>query len=1044
MSRQIYAVCLKCFFSLMLLLPIEIPAPAQSADRAGMNGIVQDTSDARIPNASLKIINTDTGQEINSKTNHEGNFFLPGLLPGHYTLQIDRDGFDTTQLTGITLDVGANKSVVIRMKVGSAMQTVSVDGSGTTVNTIDGSVSTVIDRRFVENAPLNGRSFQDLISLTPGVVTQSPQSGSSVGLNGDFSVNGQRTESNYYAVDGVTGNVGAGNGYGTGQPGSGGTIAAATALGTTQSLISVDALQEFRVQSSSYSAEYGHGPGGQFSLVTRSGTDELHGSVFDYLRNNFFDANDWFNDLYGKPVSALRQNDFGATVGGPIYIPHAYDGKGRTFFFASYEGLRLTQPQAASIQYVPDSFMRQQAPTQLQSILNAFPVQDGVDYGTATSPSLAQFIAPSSQPSAIDSTSVRFDDSVSPKLRLFFRFGDTPSSTTSRTLSALTHTDVNTLTYTLGVTSQFSANAVNEFRLGYSQGTSTVTGALDGFGGAVPIDLSSALGTGSTENPQPLFDLQFQDLGISQLTFPNSSNALHQWDTNDVLTVQSGHHTLKFGFDYRRINSQLTPSSVEAAVYYDSPPSVLTNQADLLFLIKSLSATPIFNDTAAFAQDEWQVNPRLHLALGLRWEVNPPPSEAHGNDAYTLLGSLADPSSLTLAPQGTPLWGTTYYNFSPRLGVAWTAHENANTETVFRAGGGVFFDSSNEVATDGYSGIGFAAYNLVFGAVLPATPAELNFGTSATPPYTGSTVFAFPPHLQLPYTLQWNVSLEQALGRSQSLTLSYVGADGRRLSALQQASLGTLNPNFGTVEYFLNDLTSNYQALQVKFQRSVTRGIQVLASYTWAHSIDFGSNSSALPVLRGDSDFDVRNNFQAGGSWELPSSRNRAVGLFSNDWGIDARVMSRTGFPVTLNGNFQTDPATGSQYYGNLDLVPGEPLYLYGHQYPGGRIINQAAFSLPATGNGDAPRNFIRGFGATQMNLAARRSFPIGDKVKLQFRAEAFNLLNHPNFGFIDANYGDLLFGQATQMLNQSLGTVAAQYQQGGPRSMQFALKLKF
>src|SRR6202453_1751330 len=420
MSRQIYAVCLKCLFSLVLLFFIAGPAPAQST--AAINGLVQDTSDALIPDAKVKLINTATGTESNSTTNKRGSFVLPSVMPGHYTLQIEREGFDTTQLTGITLNVGDNRSVVIRMKVGSQNETVTVDGSGLTINTTDASVSTVIDRKFVENIPLNGRSFQDLISMTPGVLTQSPQSTLEVvGTGGDFSVNGQRTQSNYYTVDGVTANISSGNGGGIGGAATGGTIGGSTALGTTQTLISVDALQEFKVQSSSYSAEYGRSPGGQFSFLTRSGTDFFHGSAFDYLRNSFFDANDWFNRHYGEPAPALHQNDFGGAVEGPVWIPGLYNGKERTFFFASYEGLRLTQPTAAAIQYVPDLFMRQQATRAMQPILNAFPVPNGLDYGTATNPSLAQFIASYSLPSSIDSTSIRLDHAFAPKLSLFFR-----------------------------------------------------------------------------------------------------------------------------------------------------------------------------------------------------------------------------------------------------------------------------------------------------------------------------------------------------------------------------------------------------------------------------------------------------------------------------------------------------------------------------------------------------------------------------------------------------------------------------------------------
>jgi hypothetical protein len=365
---------------------------------------------------------------------------------------------------------------------------------------------------------------------------------------------------------------------------------------------------------------------------------------------------------------------------------------------------------------------------------------------------------------------------------------------------------------------------------------------------------------------------------------------------------------------------------------------------------------------------------------------------------------------------------------------------------VLRVGGGVFFDSANEVASLGYSGLGFRAFALQSGAQIPFTASQLVVPVTVTAPYTSGTITAFPSHLQLPYTLQWNVSLQQALGKNQSLTLSYVAAAGRRLIGVQQKSLTKLNPNFGTVQYFASGVTSNYQALQVKFQRSVAKGLQALGSYTWSHSLDFGSNANALPLQRGDADFDVRNNLQGGVSWELPALRDsKYAALFLNNWGVDARLSTRSAFPVTLGGALTTDPATGGQYFGGLSLVPGQPIYLYGSQYPGGRSINKAAFSLPATGTaGNAPRNFVRGFGSAQVNLAARRDFPLHDLVVLHFRAETFNLFNHPNFGYVDSTYTDATFGQATKMLNASLGTVASQYQQGGARSMQFALKLTF
>jgi hypothetical protein len=1048
MSRQIYAVCLKCFFSLVLLISFAMSALAQSSSSAAVNGTVQDTTDARIPNATVKLISTTTGTESYTKTSKDGNFTLSTILPGQYTLQIERDGFDTTQLTGITLNVGDNRGVVIHMKVGTKNETISVDGSGLTINTTDGSVSTVIDRKFVANIPLNGRSFQDLISLTPGVVNQSPQESATqlVGGSGDFSVNGQRTESNNYLVDGVNANINPGYGSGFGQAATGGTLGGATALGTTQTLLSVDALQEFRVESSTYSAEYGGSPGGQFSLATRAGTSAFHGSAYDYLRNNFFDANDWFNDHYGSPTPALRQNDFGGTLGGPVRIPHLYNKTDRTFFFASYEGLRLTQPTAATIQYVPDLYMRQQAVPAIQPILNAFPLPNGIDYGSANSPNLAQFIAPFSLPSSIDSTIVRLDHVVSANLSFFFRFGDTPSSTISRPYLARATTSSNATTYTLGSTAQLSSRIVNEFRLGYARSDSSLSGTLDNFGGGTPINLTSAIGASSVQTAEPLVAITTTGLGQSILGTPFGRNQSRQWNLVDTVSISAGRHNLKIGVNYRYIKSPLAPPDSQPFADFLDPQSIFAGAPDLSIFSSNKPATPIFKDTALFAQDEWRIHPRLNLSLGLRWEVSPPPTEEHGDDAFTLLGTVSNPSSLSLAPQGTPLWKTGWFDFAPRVGLAWTAHNQPGAETIVRSGGGVFFDTANEIATLGYSSLGFSAYQIAFGVPIPYTPSEINVPTSVTAPYTAATVIAFPSNLQLPYTLEWNVSIQQALGKAQSFTATYVGADARRLLNLQQFSLSALNPNFGSVEYPASGITSNYQALQLQFQRSMTHGFQVLASYTWSHSIDFGSQSPTLPLQRADSDFDVRNNFQSGVTWDIPSVQGpRHVGVLLDHWGVDARLNVRSAFPITPVGNLTIDAGTGQQYNGNLNLVSSQPLYIYGSQYPGGRSINPAAFCLPGACTGEtAPRNSLLGFGATQLNLAARREFSIHRELALQFRAEVFNIFNHPNFGYVDPIYTDATFGQATKMLNASLGTMSSLYQQGGPRSMQFALKLHF
>ena len=975
-------------------------------------------------------------------------YLVPVLPPGHYHVQVSKPGFKTIIKADVVLSVQSAVALNFTLPVGTTSESITVDAATPSLNTTDASVSTVVDQKFVANIPLNGRSFQDLISMTPGVVTQTPQNTSQgVGTSGDFSVNGQRTQSNYYTVDGISANVNGGNGNGVGGAATGGTLGGTTTLGTTQTMVPVDALQEFRIQSSTYSAEYGRSPGGQISLLTRSGTNIFHGSAYDYLRNNFFDANDWFNDHYGKPQSALRQNDFGGTFAGPIRIPRLYNGKDRSFFFAAFEGLRLTLPTAATIQYVPDLAMRQQAIAAMQPILNAFPLPNGVDYGSASAPSLAQFIAPFSLPSSIDSTSIRLDHTLGPKLVLFFRFGDTPSSTQSRPNFARDTSSIDSQSFSLGANSQFSSMVTNEFRLGYSRSDSTQTGVLDDFGGATPVNLAAAMGAGSEDygRVNPVVVMYIAG-GNPEMDVLNSRDAERQWNVLDTVSVLMGHHTVKVGADYRHLKSLLTPPNLEPYTYFSSAQQVLSGSPILPYILHYVPSTPLFNETALFVEDQWRITPTVSLSYGLRWEVDPPPTEQHGNDAYTLDGDINAPASLTVAPRDTPLWQTAPYNFAPRLGVAWAAHNEPGLQTVLRAGGGVFFDSLNEVAGLGYSGLGFRAYTTPAGATIPFTPSELNIPVTVNPPYTGATITAFPAHLQLPYTLEWNVSLQQALGSSQSVTLSYIGAEGRRLLGLQERLLTGFNPNFGYVQYFQTGVTSNYQALQVQFQRSVAMGIQALVAYTWSHAIDYGSNATALPLERADSDVDIRNNFQVGLSWDLPKLRlGHISNAVLNDWALDARVNVRSAFPITLGGQLVLDPGSGEEYPGTLNVVPGQPLYLYGPEYPGGKAINPGAFSVPPAGEiGDAPRNFVRGFGATQLNFAVRRDIQLHDPVTLRFRAETFNLLNHPNFGYVDPTYTDATFGQATNMLNASLGTVASQYQQGGSRSMQFALKLVF
>jgi len=1042
----------------VVLLSIPCCLLAQSTS-ATITGRIIDQSKAAIVGANVVATNVDTRVQQSTTTGPEGLYTIVSLMPGNYKLEVQKQGFRTVVKPDIVLHVQDVSTINFEMSVGAISESITVTGGAPLVNTESAAVSTVVDRKYVENMPLNGRSFQDLVLLTPGVVTTSPQSGGgAVGTAGEFSVNGQRTDSNSYSVDGVSANVGASVGEGFyNSPGASGSVAAATALGTTQALVSVDALEEFRVQSSTYSADYGRNPGGQFAFVTRSGTNEWHGTGFDYLRNNVFDANDWFNDYFGLPAPPLRQNDFGGTLGGPVEIPGLYDGKNKTFFFVSYEGLRVMQPQAAGVSYVPDAVLRQSAPSALAPVLNAFPVANGPDLGNG----LAEFIGTWSNPSSIDAYSIRLDQTFNDRLKLFFRFSDTPSSAGSRSSgnyvsspASLTTSNFTARSYTLGATSAFTSHINNDFRLNYSSNQATSASKIDAFGGNDPASLSQLQGVG----PDAFMAFVFPFSGYEAVLSQNQQSGIQrQWNLVNTTSLIHGRHQIRFGVDYRRLTPIATPFSPYVQYVYPSATSVQTNIAAPVEGTSYSRAYPLYTNFSAFAQDEWKLTPRLNLSMGLRWEVNPAPGVTQGLMPYSAVGSSLN--TLTLAPQGTPLWRTGWFNFAPRLGAAYILRSEDGWETVLRGGGGVFFDSGQQLGSLGFSGVGFNATNEFSSAAFPVPVPELIPAIVNPPASPYYSVYSFPSHLQLPYTLQWNASLQQALGKSQAATISYVGSHASKLLAETEYSGSAIgNPNIQNLFVSDNRLTSDYDALQIQFQRRLSRGLTALASFTWSHCIDYGSTDITLGYgyFRGDCDFDVRHGFSSAFSYDLPDTlRNRPARAMLHHWGIDGRFTVRSSFPVTLLGNQIVDPATGQLYFTGLNLVPGQPAYIYGSQCtaiynnglpcPGGRAINPNAFSLPANGEyGNAGRNSVRGFGVWQMDLAIRREFPIYERLKLQFRAEAFNIFNHPNFGFIDPFFGDTTFGQATGTLASTLGVLSPLYQMGAPRSMQFALKLTF
>ncbi len=1028
-----------------------------------ISGLILDPDGRVVPDADILIVNDVTGVQYSTKTNNDGLYVISNLPPGPYRLQVSKIGFKALIKPNIVLNVQDALAINFTLPIGAASEVVTVQGGAPLINTQDGAVSTVVDRQFAEKLPLNGRSFQTLIELTPGVVPTT----SNYHDNGQFSVNGQRASSNYWAVDGVSANIGIGASP-TAYPGNGlgGALGSFSAMGGTNSLVSVDALQEFRIQTSTYAPEFGRTPGGQISIVTRSGTNQFHGTLFDYFRNDALDANDWFANANGLAKPQERQNDFGGTFSGPLV-------KERTFFFFSYEGLRLRLPQVLQTT-VPDVKARQAASSALQPYFNAFPVPNGQD-NPATG--IAEFNASFSNKSSLDAYSLRLDHNLTHNISIFGRYNYSPSETVIRgnggALSTQSPTKITTQTATLGVTWQFASHLASDLRVNYSRVNASSRSFLDDFGGAVPLtDLPFPAGF-TEQNGLLLFDilnLRGPFLEAGRIV----RNVQRQINLVEGLAVQKGTHSLKFGGDYRRLSPIFDPLEYEQAALFRNVASAQTGSLFRSVVVSNSRATLLFRNLGLYAQDTWRAVPRLTVTYGLRWDVDFVPDSLEGPKLPAVTGfDLNDLSQLRLAPSGVGPYQTTYGNVAPRLGVAYQLRQNQNWETVIRGGFGVFFDLAtsevgNQIGTNHYP---FGSLASVRGGTFP-----LNSATAAppkvVPPGPGSTtiLYAFDPHLKLPYTLEWNTALEQGLGSGQAVSVSYIGASGRRL--LLTAAVRAPSANVARAQLVSNGSTSDYHALQIQYQRRLSRGLQALASYSWAHSIDTGSAGSnavlsngfvpsdAAGSNRASSDFDVRHAFTAGLTYDLPSPKaNPLARMLLSGWSLENVIQARSAPPVDLTDvNFSQ---LNDGFFANIrpDHVPGQALYLTGPQYPGGKAFNPAAFTDPptdpSTGNpsrqGDVPRNLLRGFGAVQWDLAVHRDFLVREPVHVQFRAELFNVLNHPNFGPPSGLLGEGGFGLSSQMLGGSLnsgnlggGALSSLYQIGGPRSVQLALKLLF
>jgi len=1144
MSPRFRRWSVACAVLLAVVLVNEPSLRAFAQGSASVSGRVADQTGAVIAEAEVDITDVETGGSQTTKTNGEGLYSFLALKPGRYVMNIRKESFESLSVTGLILNVGEHLSRDVVLKVGSITQSVSVTAETSHVNTTDAGVSTVIDRATVENMPLNGRSFQSLLQLTPGINAINPMSVTPANVQnaqGQFTVNGQRPDANYFIVDGVSANTGASSGGVLGQSGTG-SLPATTALGGFNGLVSVDALQEFRVTTSSFAPEYGRTPGGQVSIVTRSGSNAFHGDTFDYFRNTALNANDWFLDRAGQPKGTLRQNDFGGVVGGPLV-------KDKLFFFGSYEGLRLANPQPGSARtFTADArFLATKAqtgatPGYMSQILNAYPLPDHdsskgdgatcVSAVTCTAPFTRTF----QNTSQVDSASIRVDYTLSNTMTIFGRYVHSSSSTSADGSTAAINkssTSVGSDSGTFAFMDVISNSVNNDLRVNYTH--STLRQALtapSSFSGTLSSLFPSATPPSNSIRDMVL-SYTFQGLGVPSLNIGEAAanNKQDQFNVVDTLNVLKGSHALRFGIDFRLSdpNVNQAPYSLSANFFTtfgapgcnDGPPVFPPRPSPPQFICGRASSTAVqsnanqkfrFQNWSLFAQDSWKVGPRLTLTYGARWEINPPPSSLNGKPLFSLTNW--DPVQCTTTPSftpgtticgvginplGTAPYRTSWRNIAPRIGGAYQLSRNPNWGAVLRAGFGVFYDTAGNAAsatlgpfspaTTGPAAGGpcsgfFVQFPVRDPGCITPPPAQTAIGPSSPYPLVAQ---AAAPNLTLPYTYEFNVAVQQALGSRQSVTITYVGAAGRRLIGAVSADAVTklgdlllgvpavtvpLSPTFRErLIVYGNYARSDYHALQIQFQRQFHEGLGATASYTLGHSMDDASNFNAgaafpLSVNRSDSDFDIRHTFAASLLYDAPTpfKSNRVVSGVLGHWSVALIYHFQTAPPVSPIASVASNGVFTETQRPNL--IPGIPVYVYGAdcaaEYggpcPGGFGFNNApvgarlgatdaqaaaagceadtvvgAFCRPARSivpgassgspQGNAGRNSLRGFKLQQLDLEFHRDFHVGAAVRLRFEVDIFNVLNHLNFASPSAILTDPNFGISHSMMNASFGS---------------------
>jgi hypothetical protein len=1059
------------FSALLLFVGMGLSASAQSTGT--IQGIVTDAQGAVVPNAKVVVSNKAAGVERTVQTDTEGAYQVASLPGGVYRMEVEAQGFKKQVVNTINLEVARTLSQNFELAPGSLSEEVTVTSDAGLVETNTTSVGTVINQRTVQEIPLNGRHFVDLGLLIPGTVTP-PQNGfltAPLRGQGSFAINtaGNREDTVNFQINGINLNDMAQNQI-TFQP-------------------SINTVSEFKADNSTFSAEYGRNSGAIVNIATRSGTNEFHGEMFEFLRNSALDARNFFDAK--KPP--FRRNQFGFAIGGPIYLPHfgeggsgiGYDGKNKTFFFFSYEGLR--QRQGLSLNSVVLSDAQRAGATNpiSQSLVNLIPRANTISGG------VSRFVGAATAPVNINQFTVDISHNISENDRIHVYYAhqqDLRGEPTLQGNSIPGFGDTRTSrrqNMTLNETHTFGPALVNEARFGFNRihitfaPNATINpadlGIIDGVNRPIGIPQMSITGTNLNFGGPAGFP---QGRGDTTFVFSDTLSYLH------------GPHSLKFGGEFRRfLNNNFG---------LDNGTVVFANVTNFLNAAASSFSITLGNvDTSVsqgalggFIQDNYKIRTNLTLELGLRYDWNMSPTERYNRFANFIPGS----SSLVQVNNGTaPIYKTNNKNIQPRFGFAWDPFKNGKTS--IRGAYGVLVDQpvTNLVSGTVGSNPPFAnPVSFTSSQQIPTISLSNLFGTAAT---TLSPA-AVDPNFDNAYIQSWNLNVQRDIGAGIGITAGYFGSKGTHLRItrnINQFITGTTRPfirlsdnspirkntTLGNINEREGTGNSSYNALWVTAKKRFSNGLQFDASYTFSKSIDYNSQSSQGTTvqdsfnLRGDrglSDFDARHRFVVSAIYELPFKGNRLV----EGWQLSAVTQSQTGNPINIlagngaaigSGPTGIPAASNTTFTGLATIRPdvvgtirvtGDPTQWFNNLVcdprPGGICPAGAQFFLPVsvagTTNvfhfGSLGRNVVIGPGFNNTDFSVIKNTKLSETTRLQFRAEFFDILNHANFGQPGRVAQPFRPGIDTTSFGVISNTRFQTGDSGSSRQIQFALKLLF